>query len=347
MEAKKDVSAKNTKNEILQAYDELLTKIKEEKPFDRKEEKKKEEEKKIIKGASQNSVEKIVKGLAEIKLEIGTALDTLEERLIKEFKKLTELQQAIEIEQKELEEIHEIKVNADSLAALLRAQKEKRSQFDAEMEEKKEAFESDMAQKRLQWRKEQEDYDLSRKERDMKVKKEREREEEEYNYALQLKRKKDNDAYEAKKVSLDKELKDKRAVVEKEFSEREALVSARENELNDLKTRVAEFPMQLEKAVKDTEKSVIEKLEFKYKHEAELATKEIEGERKLNKQIVSALEAKIKEQETHIRQLTQKTDQAGQQVQNIAIKAIEGASSQRIFSKNYEIQKEGIASKDQ
>jgi hypothetical protein len=347
MEAKKDISVKSTKNEILQAYNELLTKIKEEKPFDRKEERKKEEEKKIIKGASQNSVEKIVKGLAEIKLEIGTALDTLEERLIKEFKKLTELQQAIEIEQKELEEIHEIKVNADSLAALLRAQKEKRSEFDMEMEEKKGAFETEMAQKRLEWKKEQEDYDLSRKERDMKVKKEREREEEEYSYALQLKRKKDNDVYEAKKAALEKELKDKRANVERELSEREALVSARENELSDLKAQVAEFPKQLEKAIKDTEKSVIERLEFKYKHEAQLATKEIEGERKLNKQVVAALEAKIKEQDAHIRQLTQKTDQAGQQVQDIAIKAIEGASSQRVFSKNYETPKEGIALKDQ
>jgi len=70
-----------------------------------------------------------------------------------------------------------------------------------------------------------------------------------------------------------------------------------------------------------------------------------EGERKLNKQVVSALEAKIKEQEAYIRQLTQKTDQAGQQVQNIALKAIEGASSQRIFGRNYENVKEGI--KDQ
>ena len=69
--------------------------------------------------------------------------------------------------------------------------------------------------------------------------------------------------------------------------------------------RVPEFPKQLEKAIKDTEKSVMEKLEFTYKHGAELAAKEIEGERKLNKQLIAALEAKIKEQEEHISQLTQ------------------------------------------
>lgn len=342
MEAKTEVSGKSTKNEILKAYNELLAKIKYEKPLDRQEEGKKEKEGRIVKDASQNSTEKIVKGLAEIKLEIGNSLDTLEERLISEFKKLTELQQAIEIEQKDLENIHEIKVCADGLAALLQAQKEKRLQFEREMEEKKNIFETEMAQKRLQWKKEQDDFELSRKEKDLRLKKEREREEEEYTYALQLKRKKDNDSYEAKRSALEKELNEKRATVERELSDREAFLSSKEKELEDLKAQVAEFPKQLEKAIKDTEKSVMEKLEFTYKHQAELAAKEIEGERKLNKQLISALEAKIKEQDEYISQLTQKADQAGKQVQNIAIKAIEGASSQRIFSKNYENSRESV-----
>ena len=239
MEAKTEVSGKSTKNEILRAYNELLTKIKEKKPLDRQEEGKKEKEIKLVKEASQNSTEKIVKGLAEIKLEIGGALDTLEERLVKEFKKLTELQQAIEIEQKDLENIHEIKVCADGLAALLQAQREKRLQFDGEMEEKKNAFETEMTQKRLQWKKEQDDFELSRKEKDLRLKKEREREEEEYTYALQLKRKKDNDVYEAKKSTLEKELNEKRATVERELSDREAFLSSKEKELEDLKAQVA------------------------------------------------------------------------------------------------------------
>ena len=336
MEAKKEISSKNTKSEILQAYNEILEKIQEEKAPDRVTEKRKVEEKKIVREATQNSVERIVKDIAEIKLEVGKALDSLEERLITEFKKLTELQKAIEIEKKELEEIHDIKVNADSLAALLQAQKEQKARFEKETEEKRVAFETEMAQKRLQWKKEQEDYELSKKERDLRIKKEREREEEEYTYALKLKRKKDNDGYEEKKTAMEKELVDKKAVIEKELSEREGLLSTREKEFEDLKSEVAEFPKRIEKAIKDTEQSVTQRLESQYKHEADLAAKEIEGERKLNTQIISALEAKIKEQEAYIRQLTQKADDAGKQVQNIAIKALEGASSQRIFNKNYE-----------
>ncbi len=94
--------------------------------------------------------------------------------------------------------------------------------------------------------------------------------------------------------------------------------------------RVESLQKELEKAVKDTEKTITERLTFTYKHEAGLAAKEIEGERKLYQQKVSALEMKIKEQEELIKQLTQKTNEAGLQVQNIAIKAIEGASQQRL-----------------
>ncbi len=54
------VSEKNTKMQILQAYNEALVKIKEQKLEDRKSEKKKEDEQKIVKQASENSLEKIV-----------------------------------------------------------------------------------------------------------------------------------------------------------------------------------------------------------------------------------------------------------------------------------------------
>jgi hypothetical protein len=65
-------------------------------------------------------------------------------------------------------------------------------------------------------------------------------------------------------------------------------------------------------------------------NESELTLREIDGERKLNKQMVLSLETKIKEQQEQIRQLTQKANEAGLQIQSIAVKAIEGASGQRL-----------------
>ena len=326
----KTISDKSTKTEILDAYNEMVEKMKEQKAMDSKAVKKEAEEKETVKKASLHSVEGIVKNTADLKLDIIKSMDGLGEKLIAEYKKLTELQQAIEIESKNIEDIYKIKVESESLTALLTAQKDKRAAFEQEMEEKKDDFDEDMSQKRLSWKKEQEEFEAAKKEREAQLKKERQREEDDFQYNLQLKRKKENDTYEEKKSALEKALTDKKFALEKEFAEREEYLSSKEKELEDLQKRVELFPKELEKAVKDTEKSVTERLGFTYKHEAELAAKEIEGERKLYEQRVAALELKIKEQDELIKQLTQKANEAGLQVQSIAIKAIEGASAQRI-----------------
>ena len=335
-----EISEKSTKNQILQAYTETLAKLKEQKQDDRKADKKKDEENKIVKQASDNSVEKIVTGIGAAKIEIMSELDNVSEKLSLEFKKLEDIKKAIEIESNYLNEIYEIKTNTDTLSALLTAQKDKRTSFDAEMENKKTVFEEEMMQKRILWKQEQESYENSKKERENQLKKERQREDEEYNYNLQLNRKKEIDTYEQKKVLLEKELHDKKASVEKDFVERESTIAEKEKGHAELKSKVEQFPKQLENAIKETEKSVLEKIEFKYKHQSELEQKEIAGERNLNKQMIVSLENKIKEQAEQIKQLTQKVNEASQQVQTIAIKAIEsaagGTSSQRMFTPGYE-----------
>ena len=335
-----EISEKSTKNQILQAYTETLAKLKEQKQDDRKADKKKDEENKIVKQASDNSVEKIVTGIGTAKIEIMSELDNVSEKLSLEFKKLEDIKKAIEIENNYLNEIYEIKTNTDTLSALLTAQKDKRTSFDAEMENKKTVFEEEMMQKRILWKQEQESYENSKKERENQLKKERQREDEEYNYNLQLNRKKEIDTYEQKKVLLEKELHDKKASVEKDFVERESTIAEKEKGLAELEVKVEQFPKQLENAIKETEKSVLEKIEFKYKHQSELEQKEIAGERNLNKQMILSLENKIKEQAEQIKQLSQKVNEASQQVQTIAIKAIEsaagGTSSQRMFTPGYE-----------
>ena len=322
-----ELSTRNTKNEILEAYNELLKKVKEQKPADRQAEKEKTEKKDIVETAAQNSVEKIVKELAELKLAMAKSLDSVEEQLIGEFKKLNNTRRAIDIEQKNLEDIHEIRAEADSLAALLLAQKEKKQAFEAEMEQKREVFEETMADAKLAWKKEQDELERDRKEREEGIKKTRQREEEEYAYNLQLERKKDQDAYAEKKTTQEKELEEQRLKLEKSWAERETALAAREQELASLRQQVDAFPQELQQAVATAEQAITEKLEFKYSYEAQMLAKETEGEKKLSQQIIASLQAKIKEQDEQIRQLAQKANEAGLQVQNIAVKAIEGASA--------------------
>ena len=321
----KELSTKSTKNEILDAYNELLVKVKEQKSTDRKTEKIKEDEIKIVTTATQMTPTAIVKDLGEMKLETVKTLDTLGERLLTEQKKLTDIQQAIHFETNYLNEIYEIKVNVDSLAALLQAQQEKKGTFEKEMEEKRKAFDDEMNQKKLQWKQEQENYEIQRKDRDTQLKKERQREEDEYNYNLQLKQKKETDSYETRKAEIEKDLESRKTVI-----------ATQEKEFAELKAKVDSFPSEMEKLVKETEKTTKEKLELNYKHQTELASKDIEGERKLTKQMITSLENKIKEQEELLKQLTQKAGEAVSQVQAIALKALEGTAIQLASSGSHE-----------
>lgn len=325
----KIISDKSTKTEVLDAYNQLLTKMKEQKAEDQPALKKEAEAKEVVKVASAHTIDSIVKNMADLKLQIVKSMDGLEEKLIAEHKKLTDLQQAIAIAARELEDIHKIAAEAESFSALVQAQKEKKESFEIEMGQKKTDFDEDMAGRRAQWKKEQEEYEQAKKERDVQLKKERQREEEEFTYNLQLARKKDKDGYETRKAALEKDLVEKKAALEEELSEREEAVSAREIELAELKAKVDGLTKDIDKAVKDTEKAVTDRIETKYKHQLELIQKEIEGERKLKDQMIAALQQKIKEQDELLRQTTQKANDSIQQVQAIAVKAIEGAAMQR------------------
>lgn len=326
----------STKNEILKAYNDLMKKFQEEKVIDRKVEKKKEEETQIVSRAVELTSDSIVNGIAGLKLTVGKFFDEIEEKLVAESKMLDDVRQAVEIEKRTLAEIHEIAVNADSLAVLLKAQEEEKERFDGEMETEREEFETEMIQKKSAWKKEQEETDLAVKERKARLEKERKQEEEEYFYNLNKKRKLEEDAYTMKKTAIDKELTEKKQQFEKEMTERQKSILEREKEYQELKIKADAFPKEIEKAIAATEKQVRESIEITYKHQADLLAREMEGERKLSLQNIASLEAKTKEKDELIKQLTQKVNDSGKQVQDIALKAIEGASRPTIIRESME-----------
>ena len=148
-----EITAKSTKNEILEAYHAVLKKMEEQKQASRREEKARVEKKEIVAEAHGNTMEGIVKSLAELKLAIGKSLDELESQLLAEARRLAVMRQAFEIENTNLEEIHQIQAEANSLAALIEAQKDKKRAFEADVETKASAFETEMTQKRQLWKK--------------------------------------------------------------------------------------------------------------------------------------------------------------------------------------------------
>ncbi len=338
-----EVTSKNTKREILEEYNKLLEKIKEQKAEEPKKIQEQQKKGEIVKISDNLSQDGIINDIAALKTNLSTSLDKLGENLLTEFKKLEDLKNAIGIEKKNLEDIYQLSAETDSLAAMLLAQKQKKEEFDIEMEEKRTEFEKEMAEKKVAWKKEQEIQAKKFEEEREAKEKAREREEEEYQYNLNLKRKKDGDIYEQKKENLEKQLSDKKIAFEKEFAQREEALKTAEIELNELRSKNENFPAEIKKAVDQEVKNTIEKLQSQFKYEKELNAKQMEGELKLKDQTIQTLREKIKDLEVQIKEYSQKAATAENSVKDIAIKAIEGSSVKQQY---YEKHKESVHNKE-
>jgi hypothetical protein len=113
---------------------------------------------------------------------------------------------------------------------------------------------------------------------------------------------------------------------------RETQIAEKEKELETLREQVTQFPEKLQEAIDKTKMETEEAVKKQYQFEMQLSQKELEGEKRLYEQKVASFLEKIKEQDNLIKTLTARVDQSGKQVQDIAIKAVEGASALKVFS---------------
>ena len=77
-ESTANLSEKHKKSEILREYHKLLTRLREKKETESKEEIQQKENKQVVEEAANLSPDKIVRGLAEVKLQMTQAFELLE-----------------------------------------------------------------------------------------------------------------------------------------------------------------------------------------------------------------------------------------------------------------------------
>jgi len=134
------------------------------------------------------------------------------------------------------------------------------------------------------------------------------------------------------KARLEKETTQKREGMEREFAAREEAIRQSEQELKDLRDKVTAFPDELNAAVAGGVKVAVESAKLEAKNREELLNKESEGERNVFATRIAALENKVKEQSETIAKLAQQHEKAYSQVQEIAIRAVEGSSGAKALS---------------
>ena len=164
-----------------------------------------------------------------------------------------------------------------------------------------------------------------------------EREQEEYEYNLNLARDLAEEEYQQNKKNLYKELSETRQEQEKTWQEREDNIAEREKEYQETKEKVAEFEEKLDKKTKQGKEEGKGIGNYQAKVKADLRSKEIEGERQNYQLRIESIESTIGNQETRIVNLSDQLEAALKQVQDLAVKAIEGTSNRQSLEAMKEI----------
>jgi colicin import membrane protein len=272
------------------------------------------------------SVETVVGEISNLGLGVSKSLAALSDQLVQEVNRLATVREAVALEQKELERLHKIDVVATALDQLVE-----------DYGRQKEQLESEIAAQRSAWQEELRHTERDHKEQDELVKKQRQRETDDYEYRKAQERKKAQDKYDEEQKLLERANKEKQDALEKSWRDREAALKASEEELKSLRNEAAVFPARLEKESDKAATDAVRASEQKSEQRILLLSKDSDGEKRLAELRIKALEDNLARQSAQMAALEKQLEEAKRQVQEIAVKAIEGASGARALTHINEI----------
>jgi hypothetical protein len=267
------------------------------------------------------TVEGVVQRISGLGLEVSRALAELSGKLTDEVQLLAWVREAVALERKELERLHKIDVAATALDQMVEDYTREKQQLEAEI-----------AAQRTAWEQESERAERDRKEQEEVLKKQRQREMEDYEYKKSLERKKAQDKYEEDVRLAEKKNQEKQETLEKGWRQREAVLKEREEELAHLRQEVGGFADRLQKEAQTAAGQARRETEARFEQQVLMMTKDAETEKRLSALQIKTLEETVARQQAQTSALEKQLADAKQQVQDIAVKAIEGASGARALS---------------
>lgn len=351
----KKVNDKSTKAEILEAYKEAteakaalesqLKQVNHNPPVDASLKQTGVPEKPILEAnkpmtlvQNQQKMQSTIDNLILLQFGFGGAVSELSEKLTSEASKLEELQRTVGEEVQQLQELHSLEdVAEDTLDNLIQEYEESAKTFTEEISQQRETIEQDLLSRRQAWEKEQQLQEVAVQERNDGDQKIRDRDEELYDYDLELQRNLDIEEYEQRQQALYKEIEEFKQEQEKQWAEREKSIAEREKLYAEVKAKVEAFPKELEANIKNGKEIGRNIGNYQAKIKSDLFAKDLEGQKQNYELQIQGMLQTIQNQESRIASLSKQLDSALKQVQDLAVKAIEGASNLNSFQAVKEI----------
>jgi hypothetical protein len=285
----------------------------------------------------QDKVSHTISSLDSLQLGFGSAVSELSEQLTTEAAKLTEIRAGVTDEITDLQTLHSLDVDEDTFEELIDSYQTSSKAFGEELRERQETAHQEVQNLTKAWSKAQEQNGVTVKERVELDRKNSHREVQEYKYNLDLQRKLDREQYEQQQAALYYELAETKEIQAKSWSERELILAEREKLFHEAKDKVAAFVQDKEKAIEKAKGEGKGIATYQAKIKSDLYAKEVEGQKRFYDGQIESLEDTISNQGERLNSLSKQLEAALKQVQDLAVKAIEGSANANSYQTLKEI----------
>lgn len=311
---------RRSKAEVQQEFDLLSQAESNEKTYSnpKEEELLRHQEQDLINSTQNISSDEIIRKFADLNIEISKTIGSLSDKIATEINYLSKLRQVAELEKKEIERLHKIDVAQTALDYLI-------EEYQVQQQE----LEEEITTRRAEWEQEQTQRETEARDEETTLEKTRKRENEEFEYKKNLERKKAQDKYEEEVRLRDKHNKEKQESLEKSWQQRESAIKSQEDELLTLRKIVDESPIKLQKEIDKAVADAIQRTEIKRSQEIELLKRDSESDKRIAELKIKTLEESLLRGLEQLAAMQTQVNDAKKQVQDIAVKAIEGASGSK------------------
>ncbi len=292
---------------------------------------------KIDSSVVQAQMDTVIKGLTQLGEQFNTALSQLSTTMLIEASRLKEISTQVETDSQRLTLLYSVIIEEDTLSKSIKQYAETAQQYEETLKRQREDSEKAWLGNMQGWQKEREETTQRWQEQEIAYKKSQQREETEYRYGLTWQRHRSEEESAQQKKQQAQGLKELQEQRQQAWNEREKALAEREKLFEEAKAKVEKFPKDLELAIKKAKEEGAGIARHQAKLKADLSAREITGEEEVYRLKIQALEQEVAKQTVYIDKLTLQLEAALKQVQELAVKAIEGSSSHSSYQALKEI----------
>lgn len=263
----------------------------------------------------------IVRGLADLQLEVDTTVTQLSDRLRGEFEKQNHLQRAIAIARQQQQQLHDLGIVADHLYLLRGEHAEKRRQLSDRIAEEYEALDKRRQQTRKRWQQDQQQHEEIWENKRQQRQQQRQHEEADAAYHQQQQRQRDADDYARAAREQELELAQQGQMKQKDWNAREAVLTAHHAEIERDRQRVAGFEDELHQAFDTAKTEAIQEVHRQSRSRRELLEKTWQGDEQGYQVKLESLEAVLAQQDNQLAEISAQLQEARQQARALSVQA--------------------------